>query len=85
MKVVAKPIEMIVWFDKYGDIHPIRFKIQEEKNCIIKVDKVIKNDLEKFAGNPMWVFTCSSIINGIEKIYEIKYDLVKGKWILYKI
>ena len=49
------------------------------------VEKIIKVDLEKFCGNNMMVFTCSSIVNNLEKIFEIKYDIEKCKWILFKI
>ena len=51
----------------------------------VKVDKVVKKDLEKLAGNPMVVFTCESVINGMLKPYEIKYELGTMKWMLFKI
>lgn len=40
---------------------------------------------EKLAGNPMLVFRCQSVINNLNKIYEIKFELKTCKWILYKI
>lgn len=33
----------------------------------------------------MWVFTCSAEIDGIEKIFEIKYDVEGRCWMLFKI
>lgn len=85
MKVIAKPIEMICWFDKDG-VHPIRFRLQEqdEKNIVIKVDKVITKTMERLAGNNMLVFECQSIINGRERRYQIKYELATCRWILFK-
>ena len=86
MKVVSKNIEMIAYFKEDGSIEPIRFRIEEEnKHLVIKIEKIIKVDLEKFCGNNMMVFTCSSIVNNLEKIFEIKYDIEKCKWILFKI
>ncbi|WP_288221338.1 hypothetical protein [uncultured Clostridium sp.] len=84
MKVVAKPIQMIAWFNKDGSINPIRFKIEEDGNKVIKVDRVLKAEKERLAGNIMEKFTCSSVINGIERLYEIKYDSNTYKWILFK-
>jgi hypothetical protein len=85
MKVVAKPIEMVAWFDKDG-LHPTRFKIEGKDGAVVvKIGRVIKKDLEKFAGNPMLVFTCESEINGQVKPYEIKYEINTMKWILFKI
>jgi hypothetical protein len=40
---------------------------------------------EKYAGNIMYSFKCKSIINDIEKIYELKYEVASSKWILFKI
>ena len=84
MKVVAKPIQMIAWFNKDGSINPIRFKIEEDGEKVIKVDRVIKAERERLAGNIMEKFICSSVIDGIEKLYEIKYDSNTYKWILFK-
>lgn len=84
--VLAKSIQMIAWFDLEGKVNPIKFKYEEESNgfCkVIVIDKIIKRDLEKLAGNLMWKFTCSSKIGGIERIYEVKYDLVNGRWLLF--
>lgn len=84
--VLAKSIQMIAWFDLDGKVNPIKFKYEEEKDgCskVIIIDKIMKRDLEKLAGNLMWRFTCSSKIDGIESIYEIKYDLINGRWLLF--
>lgn len=86
MKVVARKIEMIAYFKDDGAIKPIRFRIEEENKCeVIKINKIIKTDIEKFCGNKMYVFTCSAVIKDIEKVFEIKYDVEKCTWILYKI
>ena len=87
MKVVAKPIEVVAWFDEKGNVHPVIFKIKndDESNTVIKIDRIISVDKEKLAGNFMLAFKCQSVINGIERVYEIKYELGTCKWILFKI
>lgn len=86
MKVVSKPIEMIAYFKNDGKINPIKFRIEEENKCqVIKIGNIISTDLEKLCGNKMWVFTCSAVINDVEKIFELKYDIEKCSWILFKI
>lgn len=85
MKVVAKPIDVVAYFDKDG-VHPARFKIEgKEGDVVVKIGRVIKKNMEKLAGNNMVVFTCESEINGQVKPYEIKYELNTMKWILFKI
>lgn len=87
MKVVAKPIQMIAWYCEDETPNPVRFRIKnkDESYQTIKVDKIINRDIEKLAGNLRHVFTCSSIVNGVEKIFELKYELLTCKWILFKI
>ncbi len=86
MKIINKSIHMLASFDEAGVINPVKFKIQnEDESKIVKVDRIIAKHLEKLAGNRMWVFRCQSVIDGVEKIMEIKYELDTGKWILFKI
>jgi DNA polymerase-4 len=73
-----------VW--KGEKINPIRFKIEEENKCeVVKIEKIISTDMEKLCGNKMWVFTCSSVIGNVEKVFELKYDVEGCSWLLYKI
>lgn len=87
MKVIAKPIEVVAWFTKTGIPRPIRFRIVNEDlaETVITVGKVLHTDKEKFAGNPMLVFRCQGQVNGVDKTYEIKYELLTCKWMLFKI
>ena len=86
MKVVSKKIDMIAYFKKDGKINPIKFRIEEEDKCqVIKIEKIISTDLEKLCGNRMWVFTCSAVIDGMEKVFELKYDVEGCSWVLFKI
>ena len=87
MKVLALPIEMVSYTDNKGTIKPIRFRVQidDEPMQVIKIDKVIVKNTEKFAGNIMIVYRCQSLIDDATKLFEIKYELATCKWILYKI
>ena len=87
MKIVAKPIQMIAWFEEDGAPHPIKFRLNNEEQywTTIKVDKVITIEKEKLAGNHMYVFKCQSNIDNVLKIYELKYELHTCKWMLFKI
>lgn len=87
MKVVAKPIDMVAWFDKEGMPHPVRFKLTEGDSLekVIKVDRVITRDSEKLAGNKMLIFNCQTVLQNKEILFQIKYEINTCRWILYKI
>jgi hypothetical protein len=87
MKILAKSIEMVCWFEKTGMPHPVRFRViaEDESETVIKVDKIVTVDKEKLAGNEMMLFKCQSTIAGIQRIFELKYELKTCKWILFKM
>ena len=84
MKVVLKNIEMICYFDTNGTIRPLRLE-EDSTQQVVKISKIIKSEMQKLCGNEMIVYTCSAVINNTEKIFEIKYDIEKRKWMLFKI
>ncbi|MGL4569999.1 MAG: hypothetical protein ACRCVJ_02900 [Clostridium sp.] len=85
MNPIAKPVQMIAWFDMEGKINPVRFKYEEEdEDCkVVCINRILNREFEKLAGNPMWKFTCSSIVDGVENTYSIKYDLLTNRWLLF--
>lgn len=84
LKIVAKSIEMVAWFDIDGKPNPVRFKVSEGEAYVIKIDRVIKLYKERIAGNDMIIFVCQSSIAGNERLYEIKYEMCTCKWMLFK-
>lgn len=86
MKVLMKPVEMIVWFTRDGVPTPIKYRVLEDKeNITVNVDRVILRQEEKLAGNRMFVYRCQSNINGVERTFELKYEISTCKWFLYKV
>ena len=85
MKVVSKSIDVIAFFEKDGGVKPLRFRISEdEEEKVIKISRVVNREIEKLAGNVMEKFVCIASVNGVERIFEIKYELLTKKWILFK-
>jgi hypothetical protein len=87
MKILAKPIDMVCWFEKTGMPYPVRFKVtkEDEREVVIKLDRVLTVDKEKLAGNPMLVFKCQSVINNASRQFELKYELGTCKWMLFRM
>lgn len=87
MKLVAKPIDIVTWTNKQGVINPVRFRItnEDESVMVIKIDRIVEHDLEKLNGNKMYIYKCMSCIDGIDKRFEIKYEIETCKWMLWKI
>ncbi len=87
MKLLRKPIEVIAIFDIEGNPTPIKFRFLDEGEevLVVKVDKVLKKDIDKFAGNRMIKYTCESCIRGEAKPFELRYEVDSCRWYLYKV
>jgi hypothetical protein len=87
MQVLNKNIDMLCWFDEKGLPHPIRFRVktEDESNEVIKIDKVLFVDKDKIKNHENLIFRCVSLFNGIKKVYELKFNLMSCKWILFRI
>jgi hypothetical protein len=82
MRVIMQPIEMIAISKADGVQIPRRFKY--EGNAI-NVDKLEFAEEAKHSGNKVFVYKCHSVIDGSDRIYEVKFDTVLTKWFLYRI
>ena len=78
---------MIAWFNRDKFPIPLRFRLQEDdgSNVVIKVNQVIFEEEEKLAGNRMVVYRCQGVIQNLEKIFELKYEIVTCRWFLFKL
>lgn len=82
MKVISKKIEVVAYFDIDGSIKPIKFRIEEADTYkVIKIEKVISTQWE----DKVLIFKCNSTIGDREIMFEIKYDIEKFTWVLWKI
>lgn len=77
MKIVNKPIKVLVIFYTDGKIEPINFEYDDR---IVKIDKVMSSNIENYVGNTRIVFVC---LKG-DLIFEIKYELASNLWYLFK-
>ena len=86
MKIVSKNLDMICHFNSDG-MNPIKFRYSEDNGSekVIKVDRVISKNMERLCGNNAWIFDCQSIINGSERLYQLKFIISECKWLLWKI
>jgi len=82
-----KTIRMISVTEEDGVLTPLKFQLKskDEGRITVKVDNVILRNEEKLAGNKMLIYRCQSQINGMLRIFELKYEVSTCKWYLYKM
>lgn len=94
MKIVAEPVDMIAKFasgdKKRGASEkplPCKFRYTDLAGIAreIHVDRIISSDLEVSGGVRAYIYRCQSVVENMEKIYELKYIIGDCRWELYKI
>ncbi|MFA5638022.1 MAG: hypothetical protein WCY49_00905 [Anaerovoracaceae bacterium] len=87
MKILAEPIDALVFFHKGKIPTPYKFKyvtVPGERETVY-VDKILEVDEQKIAGIRSFVYKCQSIIGEEIKRYELKYIIEEYRWELYKM
>lgn len=87
MKVLMKPIEVLAWFKEESFPVPLRFRIdgEDKSKIVIRIDKVLFQEEEKLGGNRMMIYRCQGLVQNLNKIFEIKYDIGTCRWFLFKM
>lgn len=88
MKIVAKPIKVLVVFEpKDKPPMPCKFKMEQPsgEQITVTVDRIISTSKSKIVGAECFIYECQSVIDGVEKRYQLKYIISKCQWVLYKI
>ncbi len=87
MKILAEPIDALVFFHKGKIPVPYKFKYVQptgEKETVY-VDKILETEEQRIAGIRSLVYKCQSIIGEETKRYELKYIIEEYRWELYKM
>ena len=94
MKIVSEPVDMIAKFavseGKRRSAEkpiPCKFRYTDLAGISreIHVDKVVSSESAVSGGVKAYIYRCQSIIENMEKIYELKYIIGECRWELYKI
>lgn len=87
MKILAEPIDAIVIFKGKNKPKPFKFKYRDNNEVIheIRIDKILQEEETKIAGIKAFIYRCQSEIDGVIKVYELKYRIDECKWELYKM
>lgn len=86
MKVLNKPVDMIAYHSAEGVPTPVKFKIKDRDEAVtVKVDRVVTYVQIKLGGQKIICYTCESVIDGIEKRYELRFYPDTVQWVVYKM
>ncbi len=87
MEVILKPIEVIVNFKKDGSVRPVRLRLIGDDTGyeVINVNRMVRYRQEKAGLAVQDIYTLTGIFEGMERMFEIKFDSGTGSWTLYRM
>lgn len=87
MKILSEPIDAIVRFKGKEKPVPYKFRYSDKEDACheIRIDNVLMVEETKIAGVRAFIYLCQSEIDGISKLYELKYIISDCRWELYKM
>jgi len=86
MKLISKPIDVIVVFNRDELPMPFRFRYTDEEgdDCVVSIEKVLRVFPQEAPGVETLIYECKSLKHGMPFRYQILYKADTHKWMLYK-
>lgn len=86
-QVLNIPIQMISCCSTAGNITPMRFRFENPDHTMetVNVDSVLAHKDVSYNGINEMVFTCQATINGIARLFTLKYNIRSHKWIMFRM
>ncbi len=80
------PVDVIAVCSASGDIRPLRFRMEDEKHQLLRVDieEVISSKLVQYVGIEAWIFLCRATIQGQRRLFELKFTIRSHSWQLLR-
>lgn len=87
MDAMNIPIQMISVCDCDGRIRPIRFRFEDPDHCMrtVSIQEVVSEKEIQYVGIEAFAYVCRACMEGMQKMYELRYTVRTHKWVLFNI
>ena len=82
MELQNRPVDVIAVCSANGDIRPLRFRMEDEKHRLLRVDidEVISSKQILYVGIEAQIFLCKATVEGRRWLFELKYTIRSHCW-----
>lgn len=80
------PVDMICLCNANGDIQPLRFRMEDEKHQLLRVDidEVISCKKIQYVGIEAYIYLCSATVGDSKWLIELKYTIRSHTWSFHR-
>lgn len=87
MNTINIQIEMISVCSADGHITPLRFRLEDEENCLqtVSISQVMYAKPIRYAGIDAIQYLCKAILEEKERVFELRYTIKTHRWSLFRV
>ena len=80
------PVDVIAVCSASGDIRPLRFRMEDEKHQLLRVDidEIISSRFVQYVGIEAHIFLCRATVQGRKWLFELKFTIRSHSWCLLR-
>lgn len=80
------PVDVIAVCSASGDIRPLRFRMEDEKHQLLRVDidEIISSRFVQYVGIEAHIFLCRATVQGRQWLFELKFTIRSHSWCLLR-
>ena len=80
------PVDVIAMYSANGDIHPLRFRMEDEQHQLLRIDveEIISCKTVLYVGIEAQVFLCKATVQGRKWLFELRYTIRSHSWCLLR-
>lgn len=86
MKQTIFPVDVISICSAGGDIRPLRIRLEDDEHQLLRIDidEVISVKCIQYVGIEAQIFLCRATIQGMRRLFELKYTIRTHSWCLMR-
>lgn len=80
------PVDVIAVCSANGDIRPLRFRMEDEKHQLLRVDieEIVSTKLVQYVGIEARIFLCRATVRGRQWLFELRFTIRSHSWCLLR-
>ena len=86
MQTKNLPIQMLCCCNADGDLQPLRFRFEDAAHLLhtVQICEILDCRKTEYVGIEAFFYLCRALLDGAEKLYELKYTIHSHKWVIFR-
>lgn len=81
------PVHMLSLCDTQGRMEPVRFRVEDQAHQLhtISIQQILSQHAVEYVGIEAMVYLCKVVMDGRERVLELRYTVRSHKWMLQRM